>query len=361
MNLTLIESIADAVLYEGYVLYPYRPSAVKNRQRWNFGVLYSKAYSDHQAGTDPCSMQTQCLIRGSDAAAVGVRVRFLHAVTRQIVNPAGAGRGAEDECEIVDALDANGERLQSWQEATPCDAVIEPLPLAELLSHTVQRNFTFRSGQQIEAVKGESEGAAFTMRTREGIACRVEMHAVERGPGLFEVTVAVANTTPGNPAISFLSREEALMTSLLSAHTVLNVTGGEFLSLLDPPEDARDFAAKCKNIGTWPVLVGEDGSRDTMLSSPIILYDYPKVAPESPGNLFDGTEIDEILALRILTLTDDEKREIRQGDRRARDILNRTEAMPPEQFLKLHGALRGMRSVNEADADSPQEDDDERM
>ena len=79
-----------------------------------------------------------------------------------------------------------------------------------------------------------------------------------------------------------------------------------------------------------------------MLSSPIILYDYPQIAPESAGDLFDGTEIDEILALRILTLTEDEKREMRDGDERARQILERTEALPEEQFLKLHGVLRGM-------------------
>ena len=91
------------------------------------------------------------------------------------------------------------------------------------------------------------------------------------------------------------------------------------------------------------MLVGASGERDVMLSSPIILYDYPQLAPESPGDLFDGTEIDEILSLRILTLTDDEKREIRETDERARLILERTESLPEEQFLKLHGVLRGLR------------------
>ena len=79
-----------------------------------------------------------------------------------------------------------------------------------------------------------------------------------------------------------------------------------------------------------------------MLSSPIILYDYPQVAPESPGDLFDGAEIDEILSLRILTLTDEEKAEMRRSDDRARRILERTETLPPEHFMKLHGTLRGL-------------------
>ena len=106
-----------------------------------------------------------------------------------------------------------------------------------------------------------------------------------------------------------------------------------------------DSVRICQNIGTWPILVGEEGQRDTMLSSPIILYDYPQVAPESPGDLFDGAEIDEILSLRIMTLTEEEKREMRESDERARQILERTEAMPDEQWLKLHGAMRGMRAV----------------
>ena len=161
---------------------------------------------------------------------------------------------------------------------------------------------------------------------------------------LYKVTLHLSNETdfPGAPQAT---RDQAIMKSLLSAHSILSVEGGEFVSLLETPEEFKEYAAQCKNVGTWPVLVGEEGQRDAMLSSPIILYDYPQIAPESAGDLFDGTEIDEILALRILTLTEDEKREMRQGDERARQILERTEALPEEQFLKLHGVLRGMRPV----------------
>ena len=109
----------------------------------------------------------------------------------------------------------------------------------------------------------------------------------------------------------------------------------------------RDAAAGCHNVGTWPVLVGEAGERDCMLSSPIILYDYPEIAPESPGDLFDGTEIDEILTLRIMTLTEEEKRAMRGVDERARQILERTETLPVEQLMKMHGAMRSLRSTEE--------------
>ena len=137
------------------------------------------------------------------------------------------------------------------------------------------------------------------------------------------------------------------MRSLVSAHVLLGAIDGQFVSLLEPPENLRDLAATCQNLGAWPVLVGAEGERDTMLASPIILYDYPQIAPESPGDLFDGTEIDEILALRILTMTEDEKHEMRNTDDRARKMLERTESLPMEHLMKLHGTLRDLRPCKE--------------
>ncbi len=163
---------------------------------------------------------------------------------------------------------------------------------------------------------------------------------------LFKVTVRVRNTTAFEPTPR-TNREEALLSSLASSHTVLGAQEGKFVSLIAPPEWMIESAASCTNVGTWPVLVGEEGQHDTMLSAPIILYDYPQIAPESAGDLFDGTEIDEILSLRILTLTDAEKQEMSQSDERAREMLERTEAMPVEQFMKLHGVLRGLRPLKE--------------
>ena len=144
-----------------------------------------------------------------------------------------------------------------------------------------------------------------------------------------------------------MKREDALRYSLLSAHAILHIPGGEFISAIDPPAELQEAARACENRVVWPVLIGEEGARDAMLASPIILYDYPQIAPESAGELFDGTEIDEILALRILTLTDEEKQEMRRGDDRARQILERTESLPPEHMMKLHGVLRGIRPVSD--------------
>jgi hypothetical protein len=360
MNSKLIESIANAVLYEGYMLYPYRASAVKNRQRWNFGVLYPQAYSELQNGADVWSTQTQCLIRGSETSIVDVKVRFLQCVMRQIGQPAAPladfRAGSEPELKMVESLEVGDKRLQSWQEAIERDAIISSVRLADLLHGAVPKVFSFPGCRELEPLRDrEGAFAAFVVRTRQDVTARVEISAARRADDLFQLTVIVANAVRMEAAQN-LRREDALMSSLLSAHTVLSVTRGEFVSLMDPPADAREFASQCENIKTWPVLVGEENVRDAMLSSPIILYDYPQVAPESPGDLFDGTEIDEILALRILTLSDEEKREVRQGDDRAREILERTESMPAEHFMKLHGVLRGMKRANDARAGSAEDE-----
>jgi hypothetical protein len=333
VNVKLIEEIANAVLYEGYMLYPYRPSSVKNRQRWNFGVIYPRNYSEAQHGTDPWFTRTECLVKGGAQTGITVKVRFLQAISRT-TRRAQSSQTAE-------------QQSQAWQEATERDVIVEAPRVDELLNAPVSRVIEFPPSEKIELVC--DTGGRITgqiVRTQESILARVGLSASRINEDLYKITFEVANKGSVSDPES-ASRDSALMRSLLSAHSILSVERGEFVSLLDPPEELNEFAALCKNVGTWPVLVGEENRRDAMLSSPIILYDYPQIAPESAGDFFDGTEIDEILALRILTLTEDEKHEMRNGDERARQILERTEALPEEQFLKLHGVLRGMRPTPE--------------
>jgi hydrogenase maturation protease len=144
-----------------------------------------------------------------------------------------------------------------------------------------------------------------------------------------------------------MCRDQALLHTLASTHTILSVDDGEFVSLIDPPAECQALVAACHNEGTWPVLVGREGEKDAMLSSPITLYDYPQVAAESPGEFFDGTEIDEMLVLRVLTLTDQERRAAGEVDDRARALLTRTRSMSEEQIMGLHGIVRGLRLVPE--------------
>jgi hydrogenase maturation protease len=353
MNTTRVDAIVKAVLYEGYMLYPYRPSAVKNQQRFNFGVVYPRAYSEAQCGTDPWTMQTECLVRGNEETQCEVRVRFLRMVDRtigKVRTPLSALSSiAPDNVENVDRLEINGTQYQPWKEAVEEEIDVTEFNLSALAAQPMQWPFRLSAMQEREAIR--DHGGLIVGILQRQKACTVgtvELSAERLTENIFKLTARIMNTSRIENATA-LPRDEALARSLVSAHTILQTRNGEFISVIDPPEDCREFAAACRNAGTWPVLVGEEGQRDMLLSSPIILYDYPQTAPESPGDLFDGAEIDEILSLRIMTLTDDEKREMRESDARSRQILERTEAMPEEQFLKLHGVLRGLRSAAKED------------
>jgi len=269
MNFEAVEKIARAVLYEGFMLYPYTASSLKNQQRWNFGVLCPR-------GSEPNEMRTEVLVEGKGEPGFRARVRFLW-----------YGDGEEPD---EHAIDLEG-----------CEVSREvPLP--------------------------------------HGGVAKLEISAEPAGARLRRISVRVRNdaAAPGDGA-------DDTRRSMLSTHTILSVENGAFVSLMDPPPECREAAKRCRNIGTWPVLAGAEGERHLMLSSPIILYDYPQVAPESPGDLFDATEIDEILTLRILTLSDSEKAEIREGGTKAREVLERAESLPPEHLMKLHGAVRGLK------------------
>jgi len=226
--------LADAVMYEGYMLWPYRASALKNQRRWTFGCVFPPAWTAAHPD-DACLMRTQVQLR-SDPHEVDVAVRF---------------------------LDADG------------------------VEHSLGPG-TFAHGRVDVQVDGS------------------------------RLTVTISNTSTWDGA----DREEALRHAFCSTHTLLR--GGVFFSATE--------ASGCENLGTWPVLVGDDA----MLSSPIILEDHPRIAPESPGDLFDGGEIDGLLALNILALADEEKAAMRD-DPRTRAILERTEALTEEQLWTLSG------------------------
>jgi hydrogenase maturation protease len=223
------------------------------------------------------------------------------------------------------------------------------LPVAKPGDEAATQKFSFPAGREIEPVRDASgKTAAVIIRERAGIEGEIQA-AIDTspGPGISKLSVLIRNTTPFENAAAE-TRESALLRSLVSTHAILSVEGGEFVSLLEPPDELAELAASCQNKGTFPVLAGSHGERDCMLASPIILYDYPEIAPESAGELFDSTEIDEILTLRIMTMTDQEKREMRAIDDRARKILERTEIMSEEELLRMHGTLRGLERGRQA-------------
>jgi len=343
MNLELVEKIADAVLYEGYMLYPYRASSVKNRQRFNWGALAPESYSQAQKGTEAFEMQTECLIQGDENTTFDVKVRFLHLVSREVgeleTTLDELPTDSEPTFHFVPTLDVGGQLYQTWQEAIEREV---DLPTLSLNQVSKTKQFSFPTTRTIEPLRDENKKiVGVIVCTQQEIFGVIEshIHKIENQP-VYKLTVRVKNQTPFENAET-KTREEALLHSTVSTHTILSAKNGEFVSLLEPPDALEEAVAACENIKTYPVLAGTEGERDCMLSSPIILYDYPQIAAESAGDLFDGAEIDEILTLRIMTLTDDEKREMRGLDERARKMLERTENMPDEQLLKMHGAMKG--------------------
>ncbi len=353
MRLDQIKEVANAVLFEGYLLYPYRQSAIKNRTRWTFGVIYPREYSEANGGIEPWTMHTECLVEADNGQpgdiSLDITVRFLHLLLRSVAQTEPAKNAHEEPFAGEWGLASRfaGEPLQEGVER---EVSVLNLSLPELLAQPriVEINFP---GERLVEEKNQAQQASTIpgqiVREQQPIVGAAIIAAEPVGENIFKLSIHIENRTPETGKVTS-RRDAVLFQSFVSTHTILQVRHGSFISLLEPPEAAQPVVRECQNLRTWPVLVGQDGERNAMISSPIILYDYPQIAPESPGNLFDGTEIDEILSLRIMTLTDEEKEQMRQ-DERTREILERTEALTPEQFMKLHGAIRDLRPISEGE------------
>ncbi len=334
-HLAHARSVADAVLYEGYLLYPYRRSAQKNRTRFQFGVLMPPPYR----AIDDCervASQTECLVECNDDAQVDVLLRFLHLQRRTVQSLAPDTGKASD----VDTLWVAGVEYTAWDEAVEREQRLHAR-VAGLLAADTEVPFRVSGGEESQDLTpAPGKRAGRLIRRWETLDGAIQARAQRvAGPyGALRLRVRVENRTqPGTP---LHCRDDGLAYSLIAAHVLIWVAGGTFLSLTDPPEWAAAEAAACTNTGTWPVLAGPAECRDLMLSSPVILYDHPEVAPESAGDLFDATEIDEILTLRTLTLTDEERQQARATDPRAACLIDRLDGLPPEMLERMHGAIR---------------------
>jgi hypothetical protein len=332
------KKIAEAVLYEGYLLWPYRRSARKNQQRWTFGGVYPRAYSEARGEDDPWLMQTQCLALRDEESTIEVQVRFLHVVERKV------GVKSGETLEFVEELRVGGELHLPWDEAAEREIAVGRFKLSELPGSPKEVEIDIPGGSREEPLTdptGELVGAL--VRSWRPLRGAVEVGAEPLREGTYRVTVRITNITPWGGE----DRESTLKQTFVSTHTALEVEAGEFVSLMDPPEELREAAEGCENLRTWPVLVGEEGEKNLLLSSPIILYDYPQIAPESPGDLFDGTEIDQMLILNVLNLTDEEKEEVRASDPRGREILERCESLSTDELMKLNGTFRDIRMLRD--------------
>ncbi len=229
---------------------------------------------------------------------------------------------------------------RGWEEASELDIDCGSHEIAALLAREVDVERSFHDHCDVEPLADEGGRVVGALiRDCQTLDVDVSVEAERVTADITRVRVVIRNAGAFK-LDGDRDRDRALRRSLISTHAILTVENGEWLSLADPPADAADAAAACRNTGLWPVLVGEPGTSDTVLASPIILEDHAQVAPESSGDLFDATEIDEILSLRILALTDDEKAEMRAADARSRALLDRTEALTGEDLMRMHGTIR---------------------
>jgi hypothetical protein len=265
-----VRAIADAVLYEGYVLWPYRRSAMKNRQRWTFGGVYPPGWTEDRTSVSATV----------PAVISDIRVRFLQVVRRQVLLDGSP-------------VDSAGGWV-TWEEARERELTVDS---------SQSTGISVPAGSEHENVG-------------DGVTLFRSWHELRGSVRVDGGSVVIRNETPWLGG----DRDEALKHTMCSLHAVLH---GSF------PESMEGRAGD----GLWPVLVDEH----TILASPIILDDHPRIAPESPGDLFDGGEIDQLLILNTLALTDAEKAEMRATDPRTREILDRIESMTPEQLMALHG------------------------
>ncbi|HET6502290.1 MAG TPA: hypothetical protein VFG87_16155 [Amycolatopsis sp.] len=335
------KAIGDAVLYEGYLLYPYRASAAKNQLRWQFGVLMPPAVASPHAGEHSDAF-FECLLEPGPHAVCHLKLRFLQAQHRS------AEERTRDGYRPVEVLNVDGAEYTTWDEAVEREVDVV-LPVPELIAQRNTVPYVVGGEERAERLGRAGRLVRRTWPVSGELRLKAEPLA---GPyGGLRLRVEVVNTTQWFE--QDCPRQIVLRHALLAAHVVLAVNSGRFMSLTDPPEWARPATEECRNERMWPVLIGENDN--AMLASPIILYDHPAIAAESAGELFDGTEIDEILTLRTMALTDAEKREARATDERAKAVVDRVDAMPPELLERLHGTIRYLRSVT-GPASPPEED-----
>ncbi|MDV7356840.1 hypothetical protein R4282_27950 [Rhodococcus oxybenzonivorans] len=331
-SLQRVRAVADAVLYEGYLLYPYRASSSKNQSRWQFGVVGPPGAADAGVGEES-TMSCSTLLRADDDAAVGITLRFLQLQVRCVER---ATDEVGTEFARVDELTVDGTSWLSWDEAVEREFDLGAVSLAECGGGR-RLDVHIDGGSEVEELRrADGSLAGRVVRTRWPADAVVTVDC-ENSDGFTRLRLEVENVTTGDIG---LDRDGAIRHSLIGAHMILAAEGTDFVSLLEPPAEAEHLASACTQHRCYPVLAGLPGETDLVLASPIILYDHPEIAEQSDGALFDATEIDEILTLRVMTLTEDEKRQARATDPLAARIIDRCDEMSPSTLAQMHGILR---------------------
>lgn len=274
-----LDELVTTLLWEGYALYPYTPGATKNATPTPFGIVYPPAYAAGSPTTFD-RIRMQGIVAGGADATVALSVRF---------------------------LESCGERHEARAREVA-------LPATEL-----------------SLLEGDGIGAGFAFEQVRG---SVRMAAQRFDDSLTRVTLTVVNETE---VADGLDRAGALRRSLLSTHVVARAGRGRFLSPVDPPEQGAAAVMACAAVNTFPVLASD--ADDVLLGAAIMLPDHPQLAPESRGDLFDATEIEEALLLHVLSLSDDEREQAAAHDPAVAAMLARAIAATPAEIVALHGRV----------------------
>jgi hypothetical protein len=335
MTLTAARQVADAVLYEGYLLYPYRATSAKNQVRWQFGILGPAGAAAAGVGEEP-SMSAEVVVESHPGATIDMYVRFLQVQARVVQ------RRTHDGWEAVDELVVDGTRWIAFHEAVAREIPLLDVPLDEVADGKAL-HVSVPSGEDIEELREDGRLVGRLVRSRwalDGTLIVTSRPATD--PRLILLGVRMDNRTTWAPGDvpGWTPRDVAARYSFVGAHLLMSAAGTRFVSLLDGPAWAEADTSTCAQHRCWPVMVADDDGVDAVLVSPIVLGDYPTIAPESAGDLFDATEIDEILTLRVMTMTEQEKADARGTDPRAAAILARCDAMGADAMARLHGARR---------------------
>jgi hypothetical protein len=337
-TLDYARTVADAVLYEGYLLYPYRASSSKNQSRWQFGVLGPPGALEAGNGEDR-AMASEFVLTASERAVVDVRVRFLQLQKRSAQQARPDGDFAD-----VDELVVGDQRWLTWDEAVERELDLGPWRVGDLGTGR-QVPVAAPGGEEIEPILDATQAEVGRLvRVHRDVFGQLDIRTEQLGDGLVRISLRLENITSGAGD----DKPAAIAASFIGAHLLVSVEHGDFVSMTDPPDAATAAVAACAQHRCWPVLAGPEGDRSVMLVTPIILADHPEIAPQSSGSLFDSTEIDEILTLRVMTLTDEEKAAARATDPRAGEIIDRCDAMSPDAMQQLHGILRDPHALDAA-------------
>jgi len=336
---SILDDLTRTLLYEGYSLFPYHRSAIKNQKPVPFGVVFPENYNNYNEHAHSM-MHSQSIIKGNKNTKINIDVRFLHLKETNLLPDDSKAESGKDDYAPVNSLIIGGKSFRAGWQTIERKISSREMLLSQILKNKKVIDFSFGKMHESENINDEKNhlwGQQITGVEEINGRISIEAAQVENMPNAFRITVTVRNTTPIKNAAE-ITRDKVLSASFLSTHIILRTIDGEFISHQAPGDLWAEAIAGCNNINTWPILIDEDNT--TLLSSPIILYDYPKLNHQNHGDLFDSTEIEEALLLHVSVLSDKEKEQIAGSDEKLNSMLHKVSQVTPEELIKFHGGMR---------------------